>query len=113
MSESRFAKLPKPPYFAVIFSSQRESVGDDDYDAMSERMLELAVKQPGYLGMESARDVERFGVTVSYWDSLKAIKQWRAHSEHLVAQEFGKSQWYKDYEVRVSEVKYAHGKPQE
>ena len=61
------AATPEPPYLAVIFSSQRTD-GDQGYGAMAERMVELAREQPGFLGVESARDAEGFGITVSYWE---------------------------------------------
>ena len=67
---SDIADTPKPPYYAVIFSSHRTD-GDNGYGEMAERMAELAAQQPGYLGMESAR--EGLGITVSYWESLEAI----------------------------------------
>ncbi|MDX5627217.1 MULTISPECIES: antibiotic biosynthesis monooxygenase [unclassified Brenneria] len=111
MSHAGFARLPEPPYFAVVFSSQR-TPGDRGYDEMSSRMAELAMTQPGYLGAESARDQQGFGITVSYWDSLDAIKQWKRHSEHRIAQEFGIAEWYQHYELRIAEVKYAYGKRQ-
>lgn len=109
MRDADFAQLPEPPYFAVIFSSRRTE-GDGGYNQMSSRMVELAMAQPGYLGAESARDHQGFGITVSYWDSLDAIKQWKRHSEHRIAQEFGITEWYKHYELRIAEVKYAYGK---
>ncbi|MFC3396019.1 antibiotic biosynthesis monooxygenase family protein [Brenneria rubrifaciens] len=77
---------------------------------MSIRMVELAMQQPGYLGAESARDSQGFSITVSYWDSLEAIKRWKNHAEHRIAQEFGIAEWYKHYELRISEVQYAYGK---
>ena len=61
-----FANTPQPPYYAVIFSSQRTE-GDHGYSAMAERMVELASRQLGYLGAESVRDSSGFGITVSYW----------------------------------------------
>ncbi|QTF08972.1 antibiotic biosynthesis monooxygenase [Brenneria izadpanahii] len=109
MRDDNFARLPDPPYFAVVFSSQRTE-GDNGYNAMSARMAELAMQQAGYLGAESARDQQGFGITVSYWDSLDAIKRWKSHSEHRIAQEFGISDWYQHYELRIAEVKYAYGK---
>ncbi|MEC5341002.1 antibiotic biosynthesis monooxygenase [Brenneria populi] len=109
MREPDFAQLPEPPYFAVIFSSQRTE-GDCGYNEMSSRMAELAKTQPGYLGAESARDRQGFGITVSYWDSLEAIARWKRHSEHRIAQEFGIAEWYQHYELRIAEVKYAYGK---
>lgn len=101
--ESAFARTPEPPYFAVIFTSQRTE-GDQGYDAMADRMVELATKQPGFLGVESARDAGGFGITVSYWSSLEAIAAWRAHAEHRVAQETGRKQWYAHFKTRVARV---------
>ena len=104
MTHSNFAALPAPPYYAVIFSSLRTETGADAYAQMAERMVELALQQPGYLGADG------FGITVSYWASLEAIAHWRADAEHRVAQETGKAQWYEHYELRVALVEKAYGK---
>lgn len=95
------APTPEPPYYAVIFTSLRTD-GDQGYGAMADRMAELAAQQPGYLGAESARD--GLGITVSYWRDLASIRAWKAHSEHLLAQQTGRSQWYADYRVRIARV---------
>ena len=110
MSPSPFAKTPEPPYYAVIFSSTR-TPGDNGYYQMVERMLELAAQQPGYLGVESVRGTDGFGITVSYWASHDAITNWKAQAEHCAAQEAGKAQWYEGYEIRVAKVERAYGKP--
>lgn len=111
MTHSSFATLPHPdpeaPYYAVIFSSLRTE-GDQGYAAMAERMVELAAQQPGYLGVESARGPDGFGITVSYWSSVEAIAQWRAHAEHRVARELGCSDWYAHYALRVARVERAY-----
>lgn len=109
MNSSAFAQTPQPPYYAVIFSSQRTE-GDAGYAAMAERMAQLASRQPGYLGAESARDPQGFGITVSYWSSLEDIANWKAHIEHLAAQEMGRSAWYAHYELKVAKVERAYGK---
>jgi heme-degrading monooxygenase HmoA len=109
MTTSSFAKLPDPPYYTVIFSSQR-TPGDKGYGQMADRMVELAAAQPGYLGVESVRGIDGFGITVSYWDSLEAIAGWRAHAEHQIAQETGKTLWYEHYELRIARVERAYGK---
>jgi len=106
----KFAKTPKPPYYAVIFSSQRTE-GDNGYAQMAERMVELASQQPGFLGVESVRDTDGFGITVSFWGSVKAIAAWKANLEHLAAQEMGKQKWYEHYELRVAKVERAYAKP--
>lgn len=109
-TSSSFAQTPAPPYYAVIFSSQRTK-GDGDYGIMAERMVELAAQQPGFLGVESVRGTDGFGITVSYWSSAEAISAWKANVEHLVAQEIGKRAWYEHYELRVAKVERAYGKP--
>ncbi|MCL6585797.1 MAG: antibiotic biosynthesis monooxygenase [Anoxybacillus sp.] len=91
------------PYYAVIFSSERTD-GDNGYAEMAQRMVELAKQQPGFLGVESARDTSGFGITVSYWDSLEAIQQWKAHAIHKIAQERGKKEWYRRFALRVCKV---------
>ena len=77
---------------------------------MAERMLELASGQPGFLGVESVRGGDGFGITVSYWESEEAITAWKAHTEHKVAQETGRRVWYADYQLRVARVERAYGK---
>lgn len=103
------ANTPPPPYYAVIFSSQRTE-GDHGYGCMAERMLELAAAQPGFLGAESARDAHGFGITVSYWTGEEAITAWKAHAEHRVAQDTGKRVWYAEYQLRIAKVERAYGK---
>lgn len=99
----------KPPYFAVIFSSERTD-GDEGYEKMAEEMFALAQKQPGYLGAESARDARGFGITVSYWESEAAIAAWKKNAEHLGAQRLGRDKWYSAYRVRVCRVERDYGK---
>ncbi len=105
-SGSRFARLPEPPYYAVIFSNQRTE-GDEGYAEMADRMVALAAQQPGFLGVESTRDAAGFGITVSYWASEEAIAAWRRNTEHQVAIESGQRLWYAHYELRVAKVERA------
>lgn len=104
-----FAKHPEPPYYAVIFSSQR-TPGDDGYGEMAERMAELAKGQPGFLGIESARDADGFGITVSYWQDEASIVNWKKHGEHQLAQQYGHERWYEHFELRIAKVERAYGK---
>jgi len=109
MSDTGFARTPKPPYYAVIFTSLR-TAGENGYGKTADRMVELAGQQPGFLGVESVRDADGFGITVSYWASTEAISRWKAHAEHLIAQETGKRLWYEHYELRVAKVERAYAK---
>jgi heme-degrading monooxygenase HmoA len=95
------ASTPPAPYYAVIFTSIRTD-GDDGYAGMSDAMAASAASQPGFLGVESARD--EVGITVSYWDSLEAIAAWKRDAAHLVAQQLGREQWYSAYKTRICRV---------
>ncbi|MFK5973669.1 MAG: antibiotic biosynthesis monooxygenase [Flavobacteriaceae bacterium] len=88
----------KTPYYAVIFTSTRTEE-DNGYAEMAQQMEDLANKQAGFLGMESAK--EKVGITISYWDSLEAIANWKGNIDHLVAQRKGKKDWYSWYKVRI------------
>jgi len=95
------AKTPKPPYYAVIFSSIRTE-GTNGYSEMADKMVELAKQQDGFLGVESTR--EEIGMTVSYWRDLESIKKWKENSDHKVAREKGRKEWYQNFKVRISKV---------
>lgn len=89
------------PYYAVIFTSTRTD-GDNGYDDMAQQMEDLAKQQKGFLGIESAR--EEVGITVSYWENLEAISNWKKNTDHLFAQKKGRSDWYAWYKVRICKV---------
>ena len=103
---SLIAKTPKPPYYAAIFTSHRTG-GDNGYGDMATKMVELASKQPGFLGVESARgDV---GITVSYWSDLESISRWKADLEHREAQRLGHEKWYSSFKTRIAKVERDYG----
>lgn len=97
---------PTAPYYAVIFTSIRTE-GDNGYGDMAEQMETLARQQNGFLGVESAR--EEVGITVSYWESLEAIAHWKRNTDHLFAQKKGRTDWYKQYRVRICLVEREYG----
>jgi heme-degrading monooxygenase HmoA len=100
------ASTPKPPYYAVIFSTIRTNV-DEGYTETAIRMEVLAKQQAGYLGIESARS--EIGITVSYWKSLDAIMKWRNNVEHTIARAKGKALWYQKYQLRICKVERDYG----
>ncbi|KAK9473783.1 antibiotic biosynthesis monooxygenase [Dipodascopsis tothii] len=102
-----FSALPRPPYWTTVFVSKRRDADHAGYQAASDLLGQLSAAQDGFLGIESARGPDGFGITVSYWDSLRAIKNWKRQADHKLAQENGAA-WYEHYEVRIAEVKYAY-----
>jgi len=74
-----FANTPKPPYYAVIFTSDKAEE-ENGYEEMAHKMTELAKEEDGFLGIESAK--ENLGITVSYWKDLESIKKWKMNTDH-------------------------------
>ena len=101
----------RSPYTAVIFTSRRTRTDVQGYAAAADRMEELAAQQPGYLGIESARDDEGFGITVSYWADEAAASAWRAVAEHREVQRLGRQRWYEHFAIRVATVGRARTHP--
>ncbi|MET3502997.1 heme-degrading monooxygenase HmoA [Mucilaginibacter rubeus] len=101
--EGLIAQTPQTPYYAVIFTSVRTGV-EEGYGDMAVEMVELARQQEGFLGVESARN--NVGITVSYWQSVEAIKNWKANARHLFAQQQGRDKWYLNYKVRICRVEH-------
>ncbi len=100
------AETPDPPYWAVIFSNRRNEQPGDDYDETATRMVALAARQPGFLGVEEARAA--IGITVSYWADEASIAAWRRDADHAFAQYEGRARWYDAYELRVARVERVH-----
>jgi heme-degrading monooxygenase HmoA len=100
------AQTPTPPYYAVIFTSVR-SEGDKRCAEMSDKMVEQAKEQEGFLGMESARN--EIGITVSYWRDLDSIRKWRENADHTFAREKGRKEWYKSFKARISSMEGNYG----
>lgn len=104
------AKTPKPPYYAVIFTSIHTLEEKEEYDTASARMFELVQNMPGFLGVESVRDEDGFGITSVYWKDKESIDAWRHHSEHKQVKKRGRAIWYEKYIVRIAKVEKDYGK---
>jgi heme-degrading monooxygenase HmoA len=102
MTDGPIAATPEPPYIAVIFTSVRTTEDVEGYAAMSTAMDRLAAEQPGYLGIEAAR--EDVGITVSYWRDEASARAWKQVAAHLGAQRRGRERWYASYTVRIATV---------
>ena len=108
-SPDSLARTPSPPYYAMIFTSQRTE-GDRGWMDMADRMIELARQQPGILAVESARGTDGLGIIVSYWADKGSITAWKKHIEHQTAQCARQRMWYAEYQVRVALVEQDYGK---
>lgn len=107
VSEIEPARLPEPPYYAVIFTSVRTD-GDNGYGQRAEEMLRLAADQPGFLGVDLTRGADGLGITVSYWRDEESISAWRAHTEHARARGDGRAKWYESFALHVARVERSY-----
>ena len=105
---SRIALLPEPPYYSVLFISQRTADDGEDYDRMAAAMAQLAAQQPGFLGMESVRDTSGVGITLAYFRTQADVIAWKHVTAHAHAQKLGRERWYQDYAVRIAKVERAY-----
>jgi heme-degrading monooxygenase HmoA len=108
---SQFAETPQPPYYVVVFTAKRTSADAAGYQAMAEALFVRASGAPGFLGLESARNADGFGIAAAYFKDEAAILHWKNNSEHLAAQRLGQERWYEHYEVRIAKVERAYGRP--
>ncbi len=104
------ARTPEPPYWVVMFTSRASGKDTEGYGRMADAMDQLAAQQPGYLGIESVRDAEGLGITLSYWSSEEAIHNWKRVAAHAEAQRLGHERWYADFFLRVGRVDRAYTK---
>ncbi len=99
-------KTPPPPYYAVIFTSERTDV-NENYAETNTKLEEIAKNYEGFLGIEGVRN--GLGISISYWKDLESIKSWKANADHIIAKDLGKKQWYNKYTVRIALVEREYG----
>ena len=94
--------------YAVIFKAEINEL-DDAYSEMASAMRELAIDKYGCTEFVSITEGTQ-EIAISYWQSQEQIKQWKQDAKHLLAQELGKTKWYKSYKVQVVEIKREYSK---
>jgi heme-degrading monooxygenase HmoA len=92
--------------YVVIFRARIRAF-DAEYARAAERMRELALGEFGCLEFHAVSDGDR-EVALSYWPSEEAIRAWRSHPEHVLAQRAGSERWYASYSVEIAEVRRAY-----
>jgi heme-degrading monooxygenase HmoA len=95
------AKTPAPPYYVVVFTIVLSS-DLEGYEDMGGKMVELAFQQPGFLGMEYGGGETE--LTISYWENLESISQWRNVAAHTIARDLGREKWFQAFKVRIAKV---------
>ena len=96
---------------AVIFTAWRTGEDEGGYMEAAGEMEELAARQSGYLGVDSARGDVGKGITVSYWQDDASAKAWRDNAQHAVIRAQGRTKWYSRYTLHVARVERGYKWP--
>jgi heme-degrading monooxygenase HmoA len=88
--------------FVVIFRARVRDL-DPQYAEVAARMRTLAMEEFGCLEFHAVTEGEH-EIALSYWPSEEAIRAWKAHPEHRLAQQAGRERWYDAYSVQVATV---------
>ncbi len=88
----------------TVFRSRLRPGVRDQYLAMANRMHEIAKTMPGYVSDKDfvAEDGER--VTVVEFESEEAMRAWRQHPEHIMAQKKARAVYFSSYRIQVCEL---------
>lgn len=106
------ANTPKPPYYAVVFTSlNTPGIDHSEHVATSHRLAEIAQTYEGYLGIEPARNGDGSGVAVIYWKDLESIRAYARDPVHVIAKKKGRELWYSHYMIRICKVERDYGRP--
>ncbi len=91
---------------AVIFEVEMNPGRDQDYFALAGSLRPELEAIDGFISVERFRSVTDEGkyVSLSFWRDEEAVKKWREHAEHRIAQAQGKKTIIADFRIRVAEV---------
>jgi heme-degrading monooxygenase HmoA len=89
--------------YVVIFRAKVATL-DVNYETAVARLRELAFASFGCVDFVSMNEGDN-EMTLSYWRDEDSIRKWKAHAEHVLAQESGREKWYESYTVQVAEIR--------
>ena len=68
----------EPPYYAAII--QNDDAAAEDTITHADKLVTLAVRRPGFLGLETARSSDGKPLTVAYWRDMSDVEGWTSES---------------------------------
>ena len=95
--------------YVVIFKSKRTGSNQDLYYQYNDKLQEKVNTIPGYIKHYGVRHPEtREGITIVYFETLDAIKQWRDDFEHIEAKNLAKTHFYENYSIEILELQKSY-----
>lgn len=98
--------------YVVIFEVSIKPQAQARYLEIAQTLRAEVEKIEGFISIERFSSLTNEGklISVSYWESEKAIDQWREQSDHQSAQNEGRERLFSDYHIRVARVIRDYGK---
>jgi heme-degrading monooxygenase HmoA len=96
---------------AVIFEVEPRPGRQVDYLDIAAALRPELEKIDGFISIERFESLSRKGklLSLSFWRDADAVKRWREHGEHRVAQEKGRGEIFADYRISVVSVERQYG----
>lgn len=90
----------------VIFEVEPHPDHKAEYLDIAATLKPELEKIPGFISVERFQSLTNPHklLSLSVFEDEAAVKRWRTHAEHQLAQTKGKSQLFKDYRIRVASV---------
>lgn len=93
--------------YAVIFEVEISDGKKDQYLNIAAHLKEQLITMPGFLTIERFQSLVEEGklLSLSFWEDEKSLLNWKKNIDHLAAQKEGRESIFKDYRIRICEVK--------
>ena len=91
---------------AVIFEVEMNPGRSEEYFDLAGTLRPELEAIDGFISVERFQSMSTQGkyVSLSFWRDEKAVRTWRDHAQHRLAQAEGKSEIFADFRIRVAEV---------
>ena len=91
---------------AVIFEVTPTSRGRQTYFDIAAQLRPLLTEIDGFISIERFQSLSNPDkiLSLSFFQNMTAVDQWKQHHKHLAAQEKGKAELFQNYHIRVAEV---------
>ncbi|EOC1301298.1 antibiotic biosynthesis monooxygenase family protein [Cronobacter dublinensis] len=91
---------------AVLFEAQALPQAQQRYFDLAAGLKPLLADAPGFIDLERFQSLaapDRF-LSLSWWESEEAVRQWKGNLMHQAAQQEGKARIFAHYRIRVAQV---------
>lgn len=90
----------------VVFEVTMKEGRQQEYFDIAARLKSELQQIDGFVSVERFESLATAGkyVSISFWRDEAAVRAWKEHAEHRLAQEYGKEEIFSDFRISVAEV---------